>query len=138
MHRLRVVVVALLLVLLAAGCSDGGSDDPQEVVEAYFAAWSAEDVDQIMTYVAPDASLEIDAAGTLRNGHDEIRTAFETAFDQWDWVIEVSDFEADGDTVSYNVVVSDPDGAEIFRGRSQATVVDGLLTAEEEIGSYQE
>jgi len=138
MHRFLVVVVALSMVFVATACSDGGSADPQEVVEAYFAAWSAEDVDQIMTYVAPDASLEIDAAGTFRNGPDEIRAAFETAFERWDWIIEVSDFEVDGDTVSYNVVASDPEGNEIFRGRSQATVVDGLVTAEEEIGPYQE
>jgi ketosteroid isomerase-like protein len=138
MRRFHVVAVALSLIFPATACSDGGPDDPQEVVEAYFAAWSAEDVDQIMAYVAPDASLEIDTAGIFRNGPEEIRAAFETAFERWDWIIEVSDFEPDGDTVSYNVVVSDLGGTEIFRGRSKATVVDGLVTAEEEIGPYQE
>jgi ketosteroid isomerase-like protein len=137
-QRFLVGVVALSMVFVAAACSDGGSDDPQKVMEAYFAAWSAEDVDQIMTYVAPDASLEIDAVGAFRNGPDEIRAAFETAFERWDFIFGVSDFEVDGDTVSYNVVASDPEGNEIFRGRSQATVVDGLVTAEEEIGPYQE
>ncbi len=88
--------------------------------------------------VGPDASLEIDTAGIFRNGPDEIRAAFETAFERWDWTIEVSDFEVDGETVSYNVVASDSEGNEIFRGRSQATVVDGLVTAEAEIGPYQE
>ena len=58
MHRFLVVVVALSLVLLSTACSDGASDDPQEVMEAYFRGVVRRGRGRIMTYVAPDASLK--------------------------------------------------------------------------------
>ena len=139
---MRWILTAIATVGIAFGvaaCSDGDPKSPESVVEAYFAAWSAEDVDRIMTYVAPDASLEIDNLGTFYTGAEEIRSAFESVFDRWDFTFEVSNFETeDDDTVSYNVVATDSGGSEVFRVRSQATVQDGLMTAEEQIGGYQE
>ncbi len=91
-----------------------------------------------MMYVAEDASLELDELGVKREGRDEIREGLEAMFSRSEWTIEVSDFKTDGSKVNYNYVILSPSGAELEKGRSEATIKDGKIVSEELIGQYRE
>ena len=132
----KTLAAAACVLMVASACTSG--EDPQGVVESYFAAWNTRNVDDIMEYVAEDASLEIDQLGVMRAGRAEIRQGFEAMFSRSEWTIEVSDFESAGDKLNYNYVIRSPEGRELERGRSEATIEDGKIVSEELIGPYQE
>lgn len=130
----------VLMALLVASISACGSDEPlgtEAAIRAYFDAWNERDVDLIMSHVAPDAELEIEPVGVVWSDPGEIRDAFETMFARSEWTVEVSDFEVDGDSATYNFVITYPDGAVAERGRSRAVVEDGLIKREEVVGAYR-
>ncbi len=136
-RRWWLLAVAVLLVFPA--CSTPDDSSAQEVVEAYFDAWNTRDVDQVMGYVADDASLEIEPVGVMWSDADEIRATFEGMFARSEWTVSVSDFETvvEG-TVTYNYEIVSPDGSVLERGRSQATVEDGRVKTERVIGAFRE
>jgi len=132
----KMLTAAALLLIVTAGCAT--SQDPQSVVESYFAAWNTRNVDDTMAYVADDASLELDQLGVMREGIEDIRDGFEAMFSRSEWTIEVSDFETDGDRVNYNYVILSPSGGELEKGRSEATIKDGRIVSEELVGLYRQ
>lgn len=132
----KFLAAATCLLIVATGCTS--EEDPQSVIESYFAAWNTRNVDDIMVYVAEDASLELDELGVKREGRDEIREGLEAMFSRSEWTIEVSDFKTDGSKVNYNYVILSPSGAELEKGRSEATIKDGKIVSEELIGQYRE
>jgi hypothetical protein len=92
-----------------------------------------------MSYVADDASLEIEPVGVMWSGAEEIRAAFEAMFARSEWTVSVSGFETvDEATVAYNYEIVSPDGTVLERGRSQATIEDGLVKTERGIGAFRE
>jgi hypothetical protein len=134
MKRLILAVV----ILLMAGCAKN-SEDPIEIVEAYFECWNAEDVDCAMALIADDPQLiEIDEAVLLSDRAD-IRAALEGLFKRTEMRNEISDFEVDGNTVSYNYKLY-LNGRETpaYTGRSQAIIENGKIVSEFIIGGYQE
>ena len=136
-RRWWLLAVAVLIVFPA--CSNPDDSSAQEVVEAYFDAWNARDVDQVMSYVADDASLEIEPVGVMWSDPEEIRAAFEAMFARSEWTVSVSGFETvDEATVAYNYEIVSPDGTVLERGRSQATIEDGLVKTERAIGAFRE
>jgi len=67
----------------------------------------------------------------------EIRGAFESMFSRSEWTIAVSDFSsAEDGTITYNYEIFGLDGTLLERGRSMATVEDGLITGERSIGDF--
>ena len=69
----------------------------------------------------------------------EIRGAFESMFSRSEWTIAVSDFSSAEDaTVTYNYEIFGLDGTLLERGRSMATVEDGLITGERSIGDFRD
>jgi ketosteroid isomerase-like protein len=134
-------VLVLLLVMAAPGlgaCTSSDEGSPRGAVQAYFDAWNTRDVDLILSHLADDAAVEVDSAGVIVSGRDEIRAAFEQMFDRSEWTIEISDFEVDGNTVTYNFEIRSPDGVVLDRGRSQATVQNGLVEREQMVGAFRE
>ena len=80
MKRLLFLVMLVLTgTLVLAACSDddgsgsSGASDPAEVVEAYVAAYNAQDIDRVMAFFAEDAvkidgAEQIDGAEAIRAG----------------------------------------------------------------------
>lgn len=125
----------LLLMISLAACSTN-QVDPVTVVEEYFGYWNTEDVDGIMSIVADEPEIEIDR-GTVLTDRASVRASFENLFRRTDFQIEISDFEVDGNTVSYNYEIFVNERV-VERGRSQAVIEDGKIKREEYIGPFRE
>ena len=55
------------------------------------------------------------------------------------WTVAVSDFETiDAGTVTYNYQIYSPEGRVIERGRSEATIENGLIRTERAIGNFRD
>lgn len=74
--RLR---LALSLTLLSVAPWASATELTEARVRAYYAAWSNGQVDEVMTYFAPDAVYEDVATGELASGSSEVR-AFAAKF----------------------------------------------------------
>lgn len=75
----RSMNVALLLALVATAPLAAAAGLTEARVRTYYAAWSSANVEQLMTYFAPDAVYEDVATGELATGATEVR-AFATKF----------------------------------------------------------
>ena len=138
----RTVILALVLLMLAASTacsqsSEGADADPQAVVEGYFAAWNTRNVDDIMSLIADDASVEVNDAVVLLTAREEIRADFIEMFARSEWTIEVSDFDVEGQTVTYNFTIYSLEGIGLDAGRSQATIEGGKIKSERMVGLSQ-
>jgi ketosteroid isomerase-like protein len=90
----------LLLVLLTA-CGEPQKQDPVSVVQALYDAASAEDIDAFMELVADDAEIEWGREG-LVIGKENIRRHAEALFLDFDFTFVLSDFQVDGNRVTFN------------------------------------
>lgn len=75
----RMTSVALFLTLSIVCVCVSAADLTEDRVRAYYAAWSSGEVDELMTYFAPDVVYEDVATGELAKGPDEVR-AFASKF----------------------------------------------------------
>jgi len=91
---------ALVLVLLAA-CGKSQEQDPVSVVQAFYEAANAEDIDAFMALVADDAEIEWGREG-LVTGKENIRRRAEALFVDFDFTFVLSDFQVDGKRVTFN------------------------------------
>ena len=130
---LTLISLILLLPLLGA-CNTSTPDDPVAIVEKYFAYWNSEDIDGTMALIADEPEIEVDL-GVYLADKEQIRATFEELFERSDFRIEVSDFEVDGNTVTYNYQIF-VEGTLNEQGRSQAIVEDGKIKSERYIGQY--
>jgi ketosteroid isomerase-like protein len=104
--RKTVVQCSVLLCLVLAwvpltSCGQPPEQDPASVVQAFYEAASAEDLEAFMALVAGDAEIEWGRAG-LVTGHEEIRIQAEALFEDWDFTFVLSDLEVDGQRVTFS------------------------------------
>lgn len=127
------LVLSLLLLLLSA-CNKSDVEDPVTVVEQYFSYWNNEDVEGIMSMLDDEPEIEVDL-GVYMTDKEKIKTSFEELFERVDFQIEASDFEVDGNTVTYNYQIFV--GGELNeQGKSQAVIENGKIKSERYIGQY--
>lgn len=115
MRRLVLLLVALVLV---AGCGSS-SDDDTKIVQDYYAAINAGDLDKAMTYVASDAVFA-NPNGVYR-GAAAIRAFLDSSTDI---VQELSDFHLEGGKVIYAFKVKQKATGEVLdEGDDGLTIV---------------
>lgn len=90
-----------LVLALPAACSQPQEQDPVSVVQAFYEAASAEDVDAFVALVADDAEIEWGREG-LVTGKESIRSHAEALFSNFDFTFVLSDFQVDGNRVTFN------------------------------------
>ncbi len=131
-----VLIGVLLLALSVAACQGGGAEsagddiDPVSVVQQYYDAYNAGDLDTAVSFIADDA-LSINPLGTF-NGKERIRGNLEfmheggTTFQPSDFVNEKGrvtytfDVVIDGEVVEHvtNALTIVEDGMIVFNGRT--------------------
>jgi len=123
-----------LLSLLLSACNLSNQEDPVAIVEQYFIYWNNEDVEGIISMLDDEPEIEVDL-GVYLTDKEEIRTSFEKLFERVDFQIEVSGFEVDGNTVTYNYQIFV--GNELNeQGRSQAVIENGKIKSERYVGQF--
>ena len=95
---------------------------PEEVVRAELAAWHRLDLDEILSYFAPDAVWENVPIGAV-SGHDEIRRETER------WLRQTASFEAEivNVAVAGNVVLTERVDHTVFQGAQYHARVMGAF-----------
>lgn len=97
-----VVLLCLVLALVVlTACGQPQEQDPASVVQAFYDAASAEELEDFMALVADDAEIEWGRVG-LVTGREEIRRQAEALFRDWDFTFVLSDWEVDGQRVTFN------------------------------------
>ena len=130
----RILSLVTFFPLVFTACSVSNSNETIAVIEQYFSYWNDENVDGIMSMLTDEPEIEIDLGVVLTN-RDKIRTTFEKLFQRVDFQITVSDFEVDGNTVTYNYQIFVGDELN-EQGRSQAVIENGKIKSEKYIGPY--
>jgi ketosteroid isomerase-like protein len=96
-----VLLCLVLASVLLMSCGQPQEQDPASVVQAFYEAASAEDLETFMALVADDAEIEWGRVG-LVTGHEQIRREAEALFRDWDFTFILSELEVDGQRVTFN------------------------------------
>jgi ketosteroid isomerase-like protein len=91
----------VLVSVLLTACGKPQEQDPVSVVQAFYDAANAEDIDAFMELVADDAEIEWGREG-LVIGKENIRRHAEVLFLDFDFTFVLSDFQVDGNRVTFN------------------------------------
>ncbi len=133
MNKKAFLLLTLLSLLLSA-CNTFNQEDPIAIVEQYFSYWNNEDVEGIMSMLDDEPEIEVDL-GVYLTDKEKIRISFVDLFERNDFQIEVSDFEVDGNTVTYNYQIFVENELN-EQGRSQAVIENGKIKSERYIGQF--
>jgi len=133
MNKKAFLLLTLLSLLLSA-CNTFNQEDPIAIVEQYFSYWNNEDVEGIMSMLDDEPEIEVDL-GVYLTDKEKIRISFVDLFERNDFQIEVSDFEVDGNTVTYNYQIFVENELN-EQGRSQAVIENGKIKNERYIGQF--
>src|SRR5262245_35369841 len=118
-RSLLVVVIGLAVAVVAGGCGGDGSSDEVRVVEDFYAAVNAKDVETAMKYVA-ETAVFINPTGT----HRSIAAVKDYLERHQDVTFEHTNFRAEGRRVVYDFVVKDSVGRVVSEGTDGLTVVE--------------
>jgi ketosteroid isomerase-like protein len=91
----------VLVPVLLIACGKPQKQDPVSVVQAFYDAANAEDIDAFMELVADDAEIDWGREG-LVTGKENIRSRTEVLFLDFDFTFVLSDFQVDGNRVTFN------------------------------------
>lgn len=133
MNKKAFLLLTLLSLLLSA-CNTFNQEDPIAIVEQYFSYWNNEDVEGIMSMLDDEPEIEVDL-GVYLTDKEKIRISFVDLFERNDFQIAVSDFEVDGNTVTYNYQIFVENELN-EQGRSQAVIENGKIKSERYIGQF--
>ena len=118
--------LALTLALILAACGGGGASggsDPSAVIEALETAWNAKDVDAAMALFTDDAE-ETNGLGTF-TGKDAIRGVYENVMN--DFSMDCKNYQVNGNTVSYECILTMYDGSATTGERYDSVVENGKI-----------
>jgi len=125
MKGYTVALISVLMGLLVSACaSPQPITEPVAVIEAFHEALNDGDLDAAMNFVADDARFIID---TLHTGKAQVRDFYEGTIalnSQW----ELSDLEAEGDTVTWIAQGTNDRGGNA-PGPFQAVVQNGKIVS---------
>ena len=129
MRRLTTTVISLALILGACG---GDDSDPAAVLADYLEVWNAEDGEAVMVFYAEDAVLEGHPSdtGDVSTGKSEILVV-ETVihgFQGSTGRMEFINIEVSGDTVTFDSIFHNAQGACFSSTGTQATIENDLIT----------
>lgn len=133
MNKKAFLLLTLLSLLLSA-CNTFNQEDPIAIGEQYFSYWNNEDVEGIMSMLDDEPEIEVDL-GVYLTDKEKIRISFVDLFERNDFQIAVSDFEVDGNTVTYNYQIFVENELN-EQGRSQAVIENGKIKSERYIGQF--
>ncbi len=104
MSRLMLVLGLAVISLIACACgAPPANTDPASVIQAFYEAINAEDVDAAMTFVADDA--EFSTAHGDGTGIAQVRDLIQFLVDS-NYQYELRDFMVEGETVTWTYDVS--------------------------------
>ncbi len=133
MKKLFISIAGLAIILSAcSGGSASSTSDPIAIMEAYEAAWNAQDLDAVMGHFTDDA-VETNGAGTF-TGKDEIRGIYEQANEMFS--MDCQNYQVDGDTVAYECVMTIYDTGGIFGERYETTFENGKIKNNMFLGTF--
>ena len=114
----------VLVSVLLTACSEPQKQDPVSVVQAFYDAANAEDIDAFMELVADDAEIEWGREG-LVIGKENIRRRAEALFLAFDFTFVLSDFQVDGNRVTFNHEMILDDTQAIVEECADEAIVEG-------------
>jgi ketosteroid isomerase-like protein len=94
------------------------------VVRAFYEAANAEDIDAFVALVTDDAEIDWGREG-LVSGKEAIRRRAETLFRDFDFTFVLSDFEVDGNRVTFNHKMVLDDTQAVVEECADEVVVEG-------------
>ncbi len=100
------ILFALLLSLSACGGGDADSEEAK-VIEAYEAAWNAQDIDGVMAFYAEDA-VEKNGLGTF-TGPNQIRGVMDQAMKTF--ALDCGNYKLNGNTLTYECELKNYSGS---------------------------
>ncbi len=136
MKRLAVLSTLLFLVLIAAACTPSGTPFPVEyvpadpgnpasVVNAFFTARSAFNLDAAMQYVN-DSTVIVNPRGT-HTGVDQIREMVQSMMDD-NFQFEITSSQTNGDQVTFKMQAYQ-NGQAVEMVNGQAVVQGGVIAS---------
>ncbi len=125
MKRITIGILLILFTVTASACGPTQTNtDPAAVIQAYFEALDAGDVEGAQAFVADDANFNI--VGDVLTGKTQIQEYNQEAvLDNPNF--ELSNIQVDGDTVTYTNKVTI--GSRIFTLTSEAIVQEGKIVS---------
>jgi len=108
---------------LLTGCGRLQGSDPVLIVQAFYEAINAEDIETIMDFLADESQIEFKGSSFPRDKW-AFRLDLEFILSNTDNTFEVSNFEVDENQVFYDYVIRDGQQSLKEQGRAQI-VVDG-------------
>jgi ketosteroid isomerase-like protein len=128
LRRLFTIGISLALILGACG---GDDSDPVAVLTDYLEVWNAEDGEAVMVFYAEDAVIENhpNVDGVTATGKSEI-LAIETSLDGFQGstgTMEYVNMEVSGDTVTFDSIFINGQGACFSSGGNEATIENDLI-----------
>jgi ketosteroid isomerase-like protein len=122
MSKFSLLICWVLVLVLLTACGGPQKQDPVSVVQAFYDAANAEDIDAFMELVADDAEIEW-GREDLVIGKENIRRHAEALFLDFDFTFVLSDFQVDGNRVTFNhEMILDNTQAIVERCASEAIV----------------
>ena len=129
MRRLIATLISLALILGACGVDDS---DPAAVVTEYLEVWNAENGEAVMVFYAEDAVVENhpNVDGATATGKSEILVIEEGMQRNQGstGTMEYLNMEVSGNTVTYDNIFINGDGACFSSAGSEMTIENGLIT----------
>jgi ketosteroid isomerase-like protein len=99
--KFSLLICWVLVPVLLSACGKPQEQGPVSVIQAFYDAANAEDIDAFMELVADDAEIEWGREG-LVIGKENIRRHAEALFLDFDFTFVLSDFQMDGNRVTFN------------------------------------
>ena len=114
----------VLVSVLLTACREPQKQDPVSVVQAFYDAANAEDIDAFMELIADDAEIEWGREG-LVVGKENIQRRAEALFLAFDFTFVLSDFQVDGNRVTFKHEMILDDTQAIVEQCADEAVVEG-------------
>jgi ketosteroid isomerase-like protein len=114
----------VLVSVLLTACREPQKQDPVSVVQAFYDAANAEDIDAFMELIADDAEIEWGREG-LVVGKENIQRRAEALFLAFDLSFVLSDFQVDGNRVTFKHEMILDDTQAIVEQCADEAIVEG-------------
>lgn len=125
-------IIILVMALLLAACGAPADSDPAAVFEALDEAWNAKDLDAAMALFAEDA-VETNGMGTF-TGREAIRGVYSQVMNRFS--LDCDNYQVEGDTVTYECVLTMYDGSGKAGEKYVSVVEDGKIKNNMLIGAF--
>jgi len=125
-------MVMVISVVLLVGACGGDDSDPAAVLADYLEVWNAEDAEAVMVFYAEDAVLEghPEDTGDVSTGKSEIFPIEDRMQGHQGSTgeMEYINIEVSGDTVTFDNIFHNGEGACFSSTGSEATIENDLIT----------